>query len=64
MIADFLLNDCFWSFYDRGISPDKTPLLTGLVDETPLTDLVCARFGVTQKDAESEIMAARREVQL
>jgi hypothetical protein len=62
--AQFLLEDCFWRLCDAGIAPEKTPLLTGVVDGTPLSSVVSARFGVSREEAETEIMAARNEVEL
>jgi hypothetical protein len=63
-IRNFLLNDCFWTLYDAGVSPEKTPLLTGFLDETSLSSVVSVRFEVSRDVADMEITAARSEVQL
>jgi hypothetical protein len=63
-VAVFLVEDCFWSLFDRGIAAERTPLLTGVFEGSPLADTLCHRFGISLEEAEFEIKAARSEVEL
>ena len=63
-VAIFLVENCFWSLFDRGIPAEWTPLLTGVFEGNPLADTHSHRFGISLEDAEFEIKAARCEVEL
>jgi len=62
-LPTFLLETCFWNHLDAGAAPEQTPLFSGLLEEQPLSDVVCGRFGVSPEVALFEIEAARREVE-
>jgi hypothetical protein len=63
-ISIFLLDACFWDHLDAGAIPEETPLFMGTFENRPLTEVLCLRYGISAVQAEFEIEAARREVEL
>jgi hypothetical protein len=63
-VTTLLLEDCFWSHLDSGTVPQQTPLFIGIFEGQPLPDILCLRFGISPDEADFEITAARREVEL
>ena len=59
-----ILDAYFWHFVDGGIEPEQTPLFSGLLDGTPLVDVVSRQFRISPLDAEDAIELARQEVAL
>jgi hypothetical protein len=62
--SDFLLEDCFWDYFDQARAAEESPLMTGVFEHRPLAEILCSRFHLSAEAAEFEIQAARREVQL
>lgn len=63
-VAQFLLEQCFWQPLDGGTSAEQTPLMLGRHHDQSLIEILQTRFGLSAKEAEFEIEAARHEVQL
>lgn len=67
LIADThtsILETFFFSHIDRGIGADATPLFTLIEKGQSLSEVVAARFQLSETEAESAIEAARQEVWL
>jgi hypothetical protein len=59
-----ILETCFFSYIDRGIGADETPLFTRTLDGRPLSDVIAERFDLPIHYAEAAIDMARHEVAL
>ena len=46
-IYDLILEDCFFSLVDRGVTAGETPLFTGNIEGEDLTSAVGRRFGLS-----------------
>ena len=58
-----ILQRYFWDFVDRGIALADTPLFTGIHGE-PLAAIIALEFSLAQREAESAIEIAWKEVAL
>jgi hypothetical protein len=61
---DTILERYFWDFVDRGDARADTPLFTGIHGGEPLAAVIARELGLAQRDAESAIHIARKEVAL
>ena len=59
-----ILEIYFFSFIDRGVGADETPLFTRCVDGQPLSSAIAAEFHLTVSEADAAINLARQEVAL
>ena len=59
-----ILETFFFSYIDRNIDADETPLFKRTHEGEPLSDVIARRFQLTQHEAEAAIEAARQEVAL
>ncbi len=63
-VSEFLLEDCFWKHLDQAKVAEASPLMTGVFEGLPLSEVIRTRFSLSAEAAEFEIQAARREVEL
>jgi hypothetical protein len=54
----------FFTFVDRGVAPEATPIFTGVHDGESLSCVVALQYKFSAQKAEAAIEAARREVAL
>ena len=54
----------FFTFIDRGVPPEETPIFTGIHDGESLCGIVASQFRLSPQEAEAAIETARREVAL
>lgn len=59
-----ILETYFFSYIDRGIGADETPLFTRTLDGTPLSSVVAEKFDLPRHYAEAAIDMARQEMAL
>lgn len=59
-----IIESYFFSYIDRGIGADETPLFTRTLDGKPLSEVIATRFELPPHYAEAAIDMARQEVAL
>ena len=59
-----ILEQYFFTFVDRGVAPEATPVFTGIYDGESLSCVIGLQFQLSPQKAEAAIEAARREVEL
>ncbi len=59
-----ILGTYFFSYIDRGIGADETPLFTLTLDGKPLSHVIAEAFQLPPHEAEAIIDMARQEVAL
>jgi hypothetical protein len=59
-----IIESYFFSYIDRGIGADETPLFTRTLGDKPLSAVIAERFDLPMHYAEAAIDMARHEVAL
>jgi hypothetical protein len=59
-----ILEQYFFSFADRGVVLEATPLFTGVHYGESLSQVIATQFQLSPQEAEAAIEVARREVAL
>jgi hypothetical protein len=59
-----ILEQYFFTFIDRGVAPEVTPIYTGIHERESLCGIVALQFRLSPQEAEAAIGTARREVAL
>lgn len=59
-----IIESYFFSYIDRGMGADETPLFTQTLDGKPLSGIIAQEFALPLRDAEAAIDLARQEVAL
>ena len=59
-----IVEQYFFTFVDRGVAPEATPLFTGIHNGESPSHLIARQFQLSQCEAEAAIEVARREVAL
>jgi hypothetical protein len=54
----------FFTFIDRGVAPEATPIFTGIHEGEWLCHILALEFRLSPQEAEAAIETARREVAL